>query len=73
MHQQTVYHMTKILVSLYKNQLNLKGLVHAMRSNGPLHQVLKFGREIGQHLKIDRCMVEPTTKVAGIGNVIIKR
>ena len=43
MHQQTVYHMTKILVSLYKNQLNLKGLVHAMRSNSPLHQVVLVG------------------------------
>ena len=37
--------------------------IHRRKENLP---ILKFGRGIGQHLKIDRCAVKPTTKVAGI-------
>jgi len=33
-------------VTLQKNQLNLMGLVHAMRSNGPLPQVLYLSTSV---------------------------
>jgi hypothetical protein len=37
--------------------------IHRHKEN---RTILKFGRGIGQHLKIDHCMVKPTTKVVGI-------